>query len=73
MSKLPGDFGDSKEKFNPAEMERRIQQMRAEGKIPSLQDFAQVMGMVRDEWQKGTFHQPTGSPRKSHIAARRPN
>jgi hypothetical protein len=89
MSKLPGDFGDSEKKFDPAEMQRRVDQMKAEGKMPSLESFLQVMKMVREEWQRGTFHaaeglpapeammSPTGthktSPRKSPPAVRRPN
>ena len=82
MSKLPGDFGDSEKKFDPAEMERRIEQMKAEGKMPSMEEFAQVMEMIREEWHLGTFDQPeeactTGppktSPKKNHPAARRPN
>jgi hypothetical protein len=73
MSKLPADFGDSEKKFDPAEMQRRVDQMKAEGKMPSMEEFAQVMGMIREEWQKGTFHQPTGSPKKRPTGARRPN
>ena len=77
MSKLPGDFGDGQERFNPEEMEKRVEEMQASGKMPSMEEFAQVMGMVREEWQKGTYHQPemttcpTGSPKKSHPAVRR--
>jgi hypothetical protein len=79
MSKLPADFGDSEKKFDPAEMQRRVDQMKAEGKMPSMEEFAQMMGMVREEWHRGTFDQPeetrpAGSPQKKrHSAARRPN
>ena len=71
MSKLPGDFGDSEEKFDPAEMQRRIDQMKADGTMPSLESFLQVMGMVREEWHKGTFDQATEAENDS--APRRPN
>ena len=71
MSKLPGDFGDSEEKFDPAEMQRRIDQMKADGTMPSLESFLQVMGMVREEWHKGTFDQAAEA--ESDSAPRRPN
>jgi hypothetical protein len=71
MSKLPGDFGDSEEKFDPAEMQRRIDQMKADGTMRSLESFLQVMGMIREEWHKGrstkrrrrTRADPTSLPR----------
>jgi hypothetical protein len=71
MSKLPEDFGDSEEKFDPAEMQRRIDQMKADGTMPSLESFLQVMGMIREEWHKGTFDQAAETENDS--AARRPN
>ena len=52
-------------------MQRRIDQMKAEGKMPSLESFLQVMKMVREEWHKGTFDQAAEAENDS--APRRPN
>ena len=48
-------------------MQRRIDQMKAEGKMPSLEEFLQVMRMIREDWHKGTFDQA------AEADPRRPN
>jgi hypothetical protein len=74
MSALPTSFENDEEineNPDPAEMQRLIDQMKADGTMPSLESFLQVMGMVREEWHKGTFDQAAEA--ESDSAPRRPN
>ena len=74
MSELPTSFENDEEineNPDPAEMQRLIDQMKAEGKMPSLEEFVQVMEMIREEWHKGTFDQAAEAENGS--APSRPN
>jgi hypothetical protein len=37
--------------FDPDEMARRVEKLKAEQRMPSFEAFEQVMGLIRDKWR----------------------
>jgi len=39
------------QKFDPAEFEKRIERLRAEGRLPNIEDFIRAIGDVRAKYR----------------------
>jgi len=51
MDKPNSDAAGPDEMFNRAEMEARIERMKCEGRLPSLEQFLAAIATLREEWQ----------------------
>lgn len=67
MSKQPSE----QTKFDPEEMQRRVDKMKAEGRLPTPEAWGQMLEMVRPEYQMAISQ--IGSPKGHPAAARKVN